>query len=78
MLAETLPAEHTADSFGISTNTFFVVLINYPFLTAGQHQGHTALEVTSVFQTTEVISLDPHNLGLITTVKATHTSVVLH
>lgn len=42
MLAETLPEEHTADSFGIATKTAFVVLINYPFLTAGPHQEHTA------------------------------------
>lgn len=63
VLAETLPAEHTADSFGIATNTFFVVLINDPFLTARPHQEHRALEVTSM------IPLDPDNLGLITTVK---------
>lgn len=48
VLAKTLPAEHPVDSFGGSTNTFFVVLINYLFLTAGPHQEHTALEVTSM------------------------------
>lgn len=47
-LEETLPAEHTADSFGVSTNTFFVVLINYLFQTAGPHQEHTALEAISM------------------------------
>lgn len=78
VLAKILPAEHPADSFGVSTNTFFVVLIKYPFLTAGPHQEHTVLEVTSMISYSDNRGcIFRSNLGLITIVKETHTSIVL-